>query len=238
MTIKKIPYPSPNLDERPSGANVKVLVLHYTGMKNCEEALNRLTDPDAEVSSHYLISEIGEIFCLVPEDKRAWHAGFSFWRGLNNINDHSIGIELENPGHEFGYRGFPSSQMDALIELSREIIIRHSISARNVVGHSDIAPSRKLDPGELFDWKLLARQGIGLWPKVEKENVLPENIEVLLSFVGYEVSDKEAAIRAFQRHYLPHAISGRVDTQTYETVSALLKLIRGYDPNNKTSYDE
>ena len=231
MTTPKIAYPSTNWDDRPSGADIKVLVFHYTGMKNCEEALNRLTDPHAKVSSHYLISENGEIFCLVPEDKRAWHAGISCWRGQINVNDYSVGIELENPGHQFGYRNFPSSQIGALIELSQEVISRHSISARNVVGHSDIAPCRKLDPGELFDWKLMARRGIGLWPTATGETVLPDNIEVLLSFLGYEVSDIRATIRAFQRHYLPSEISGCVDTRTTETVNALLNLIGGYDSN-------
>ena len=234
MTIPKIPYPSANYDDRPSGADVEMLVLHYTGMKNCEEALSRMTDPHAEVSAHYLISEIGEIFCLVPEDKRAWHAGISYWRGIKNVNGYSIGIELENPGHQFGYRDFPSSQINALLELSQEIISRYSISARNIVGHSDIAPRRKLDPGELFNWKLMARQGIGLWPTTKGQSVLPDNIEILLSFLGYEIYDIGATIRAFQRHYLPSNISGRMDTQTSQTVNALLDLIGGYDPNKKT----
>ena len=233
MTILKIAYPSANYDDRPSGADVEVLVLHYTGMKNCEEALSRLTDPHAEVSAHYLISEMGEIFSLVPEEKRAWHAGISYWRGIKNVNDYSIGIELENPGHQFGYRDFPASQINALFELSQEIISRHSISARNVVGHSDIAPRRKVDPGELFNWKLMARQGIGLWPTAEGQRVLPDNIEALLSFLGYEVCDIRATIRAFQRRYLPSKISGRVDIRTSETINALLDLIGGYDPKKK-----
>ena len=196
MTTPRITYPSTNCDDRPSDANIKVLVFHYTGMKNCEDALNRLTDPHAKVSSHYLISEKGEIFCLVPEDKRAWHAGISFWRGQINVNDYSVGIELENPGHQFGYRNFPSSQIGALIELSQEVISRHSISARNVVGHSDIAPSRKLDPGELFDWQRLASKGIGLWPTI-KNTTASTMTELRLGVESAQVTDLQQSLALF-----------------------------------------
>src|SRR5690606_33634808 len=133
---------SPNFDERPEGASIDMLVLHYTGMRTPEEALHRLQDEQAKVSAHYFVKEDGEIIQLVPESKRAWHAGVSCWRGRESLNDTSIGIEVVNPGHEFGYRHFPAIQMLSVIELCQEILDRHSIPARNVVGHSDIAPER------------------------------------------------------------------------------------------------
>ena len=156
---------SPNCDERPDGVAIDMLVLHYTGMPSAEGALARLTDPTAKVSAHWLIEEDGAIISLVPEAMRAWHAGVSFWRGASGVNARSIGIELVNPGHEFGYRPFPERQMAALIELARDITTRHAIPARNVIGHADVAPRRKMDPGELFDWRRLARAEIGLWPE-------------------------------------------------------------------------
>ena len=153
--------PSPNFDAR-AGA-VDFLVLHYTGMQSCEAAVARLCDPVAKVSSHYVVDEDGTTYALVGEEKRAWHAGVSYWRGVRGLNDRSIGIEIVNPGHEFGYRAFAEAQMAAVLELSRGIIARHGIEARNVVGHSDIAPDRKQDPGELFEWKWLAGNGVGVW---------------------------------------------------------------------------
>ena len=157
--------PSPNWDERPAAAGpVDTLVLHYTGMVSAEAALARMTDPAAKVSAHWCIGEDGTLWRLVPEERRAWHAGVSEWRGRRAVNDFSIGIELVNPGHEHGYRPFPEAQMDALLDLARAIVARHPIDPRNVVAHSDIAPTRRQDPGELFDWASLAGAGIGLWP--------------------------------------------------------------------------
>jgi N-acetylmuramoyl-L-alanine amidase len=153
--------PSPNFDVRPGP--VDVLVLHYTGMQSAGAALERLCDPVAKVSSHYLVDEDGTAYRLVEEQNRAWHAGVSSWRGVARLNDASIGIEIVNPGHEFGYRAFPEAQMAAVLELCRGIIGRHKIPARNVVAHSDIAPDRKQDPGELFPWRWLAGEGVGLW---------------------------------------------------------------------------
>ena len=153
---------SPNQDER--GAPIDMLVLHYTGMQSAEAALDRLCDPAAKVSSHYDITEDGAVHALVPEEKRAWHAGLSFWAGIRNVNASSIGIELVNPGHEFGYRAFPAVQIAALKDLAGGILSRHSIPASRVLGHSDVAPARKEDPGELFPWEALAASGIGLWP--------------------------------------------------------------------------
>src|SRR6185437_9705520 len=160
---KIIQHPSPNCDSR-DGQAVDMLVLHYTDMATAKEALERLCDAAAKVSAHYLVEEDGTVHALVPEEMRAWHAGVSHWRGNTNINQRSVGIEIANPGHRLGYRPFPKPQMDAVAKLCKEILSRHDISARNVVAHSDIAPTRKKDPGELFDWKGLAEQGIGLWP--------------------------------------------------------------------------
>ncbi|MGE4529478.1 MAG: N-acetylmuramoyl-L-alanine amidase, partial [Rhodospirillaceae bacterium] len=156
---------SPNHDARPAGAPVDMLVLHYTGMETAAAALARLCDPAAKVSAHYLIDEDGAVHALVAEDRRAWHAGVSAWRGEADVNARSIGIELVNPGHEFGYRDFPARQIDALADLCREILARHPIPPRNVVGHSDVAPRRKTDPGERFPWPALAKLGIGLAPQ-------------------------------------------------------------------------
>ncbi|MCB2084799.1 MAG: N-acetylmuramoyl-L-alanine amidase, partial [Sphingomonadaceae bacterium] len=155
---------SHNWDERPLDAVIDTLVLHYTGMPTALEALERLCEPQSKVSAHYLIDEDGVVFLLVPEEKRAWHAGVSYWRGRENINHYSIGIELVNPGHAFGYRPFPEPQMRALLVLCEALHNRHPIDPRNVVGHSDIAPGRKQDPGELFEWKRLADKDFGLWP--------------------------------------------------------------------------
>ncbi|HET9629299.1 MAG TPA: N-acetylmuramoyl-L-alanine amidase, partial [Novosphingobium sp.] len=152
--------PSPNHDER--ALPVSMLVLHYTGMPTGEEALARLCDPRAKVSAHYFIDEDGTVTQLVEEERRAWHAGRSYWRGVTDVNSASIGIELVNPGHEWGYREFTRAQMEALCPLAADIIKRHDIPRANVVGHSDIAPSRKQDPGELFDWPLLARLKLAL----------------------------------------------------------------------------
>jgi N-acetylmuramoyl-L-alanine amidase len=218
---------SPNFDDRPEGVQVDVLVMHYTGMKTAEEALARLNSVEDKVSAHYLIHENGEVVQLVPENKRAWHAGVSSWRGRERLNDTSIGIELVNPGHEFGYRPFPAVQMLALIDLCKDILERHPIPTRNVVGHSDIAPSRKEDPGELFDWRMLAREGIGLWPELPKE--LPDFLELDVGMLGPEVESlqrrlvqygyslkadgyfgnaTQAAVKAFQRHFTPRQVNG------------------------------
>ncbi|MEX2202220.1 MAG: N-acetylmuramoyl-L-alanine amidase, partial [Dongiaceae bacterium] len=167
MTLPARPLPSPNHDAR--RGPVDILLLHYTGMVAAEAALKRLCDPVARVSAHYLIDEDGTLWQLVGEDRRAWHAGVSFWAGESDINARSIGIELQNPGHEFGYRAFPEPQMKTLIELAQGILQRHPIPASRVIGHSDVAPTRKEDPGELFDWQRLAAAGIGLWPAGDSE---------------------------------------------------------------------
>ena len=215
--------PSPNHDARAQGTPIDMLVLHYTGMKSGEEALARLCDAQAKVSSHYCIDEDGTICALVPEERRAWHAGVSWWRGHSDINARSIGIEIVNPGHEWGYRPFPEAQMAALIELAHGLLGRHPIPKRNVVGHSDIAPARKQDPGELFDWRRLAGRGIGLWPDpVELPRPMKEADAIgLLAHIGY---DPKAAmpghdvlptlVMAFQRHFRQSVVDGALDEET------------------------
>lgn len=215
-------FPSPNFNDRPAGGPIDMLVLHYTGMETAEAALARMCDPAAKVSAHYMIDEDGAVRALVPEDKRAWHAGEAFWRGETDINGRSIGIEMVNPGHEFGYRPFPEAQMAALIELVKDILARHPIPARNVVGHSDVAPRRKEDPGELFDWRRLAAEGIGLWPSPGNDNPGCERpVSTLLAEIGYETVDLEKTIAAFQRRFRPARIDGRADAETRVMVRAV-----------------
>jgi N-acetylmuramoyl-L-alanine amidase len=220
-----IEAPSPNFDGRPETAPIDMLVMHYTGMESATAALARLCDPQSKVSAHYLIDEDGAIYRLVPEHKRAWHAGVSAWRGFTDINARSIGIEMVNPGHEFGYRPFPEAQMAAAIELSRGIVGRHKIHARNVVGHSDVAPRRKMDPGELFDWARLAAADVGLWPQDSDICIMdPDVIADMLAKVGYDMADPVAALRAFQRHFRPERVTGRVDFGSARRLAGLLDL--------------
>lgn len=215
--------PSPNFNERQ--LPVSMIVLHYTGMESAEAALARLTDPTAEVSAHYLIDEDGTIHRLVAEDKRAWHAGQSHWRGITDVNSASIGIELVNPGHEFGYRDFAPAQIEALIPLLAEIKDRYEITRGNVVGHSDIAPTRKQDPGELFPWAQLARLRLAL-PRPTKNLMDPlwsdAGFLLALERFGYEVTDKLAAVVAFQRRFRPELIDGEIDGECRCLLLALL----------------
>lgn len=231
---------SPNFDSR-CGQNVDMLVLHYTGMKSAEAALSRLCDETAKVSAHYMVDKDGKIFHLVDENERAWHAGVSYWRGNTNINQRSIGIEIVNSGHEFGYQPFPEAQMEAVAELCWGIITRHKIPARNVVGHSDVAPTRKQDPGELFDWKLLASKGIGLFPDISSlrggaadaaiQAGSPRyarddsKSESALKDYGYDITDPEKAIIAFQRHFRPESLSGIWDDECAKLLAALLEVV-------------
>jgi N-acetylmuramoyl-L-alanine amidase len=202
-----------------------MLVLHYTGMRTCAEALDRLCDSGAKAGAHYLIDEDGTTYALVAEDRRAWHAGVSFWRGAQDVNGRSLGIELANPGHEFGYRAYPEAQMRALLVLGRELLARHPIPPRNVVGHSDVAPARKQDPGELFDWPRLANAGLGLWPG-RPEPVPASEAEVveMLAAYGYDTAEPNAAILAFQRHFRPARLDGASDPDTAGRITALLRL--------------
>ncbi len=194
---------SPNFDNRQ--LPITMLMLHYTGMPTGQEALARLCDVASKVSAHYLIDMDGTVHSLVPEEKRAWHAGVGFWRGVTDINSASIGIELVNKGHEWGYHPFPEAQMAALLDLCKGIVHRHTIPAQNIIGHSDGAPSRKTDPGELFPWQWLAENGIGLWPA--QPEPATQSLPALLAAYGYDISDEAAAITAFYRHFYPQGFA-------------------------------
>jgi N-acetylmuramoyl-L-alanine amidase len=233
-------YRSPNFDER-GGFKITALVLHYTGMPTAQDALNRLCDPVAKVSAHYLVDEDGTIYALVDESKRAWHAGKGSWRGISDLNRVSIGIEIVNPGHEFGYRPFLVEQMKAVIALCQDIVKRRDIEPVNVIAHSDLAPERKEDPGELFDWKLLAENGVGLWPDETKnsgeplvfEETAASRISALqsdLKLYGYglEVTGNydeltRKTVIAFQRHFRPELLSGVWDADCEARLVSLLK---------------
>ncbi|MGH6889844.1 MAG: N-acetylmuramoyl-L-alanine amidase [Rhizomicrobium sp.] len=234
-----IERPSPNHDARPRGVAVDILVLHYTGMRTAEEALARLCDPIARVSAHYTIDTDGQVYRHVDESRRAWHAGVSYWAGRHNVNGRSIGIELVNPGHEFGYVPFAEAQIAALVDLAHGILARHPIPARHVLGHSDVAPARKMDPGELFPWQRLAEIGVGMFPPplagevtrrasaaVGGENALADGLEQF----GYGIPPEADAplamtVTAFQRHFRPEKVDGVVDDETEARLTKLLGMI-------------
>jgi N-acetylmuramoyl-L-alanine amidase len=233
MTLKLVSCPSPNHDARTDGVPVDILVLHYTGMKTADEALARLCDPAAKVSAHYTIGRDGRVFAHVPEARRAWHAGVSWWAGATDINTRSIGIEIVNPGHEFGYVDFAEAQIAALMDLAHGILSRHPIPPSRVLGHSDVAPARKQDPGERFPWRQLAEFGIGVWPP---KNPLPlrgrgqgegEHRAEDLAQYGYGIAPHTdvplaAAITAFQRHFRPAEVNGLWDGECAAALAALL----------------
>ena len=215
--MRLIQRPSPNHDER--NAPVDMLVLHYTGMKSANEALDRLCDPAAKVSAHYTIDEDGTVYVHVPEARRAWHAGVGHWAGASDINARSIGIELVNRGHEFGYREFPDTQIAALTTLCHSILMRHPIPSWRVLGHSDVAPARKDDPGELFPWQQLAKAGIGLWPQAVSGQ---EGADALVRY-GYDPdAPRDKVITAFQRHFRPKKLDGRWDGECAGLLASLL----------------
>lgn len=238
-----IEAPSPNFDERRTLPDI--LVLHYTGMQSGQAALERLRDPKAKVSSHYLVEEDGRIFLLVPEERRAWHAGRGSWQGCDDVNGASIGIEIVNPGHEFGYREFPQVQIDAVIALIADIRSRWTIPNNRIIAHSDMAPERKEDPGELFPWKQLAGEGHGLWfePALARIHALGASLQagdtglgvlVLrsgLHRLGYGITaggeyDEETilTVKAFQRHWRPARVDGVADGETRARLVGLLQL--------------
>ncbi|HWD50710.1 MAG TPA: N-acetylmuramoyl-L-alanine amidase [Rhizomicrobium sp.] len=222
MPLRFVECPSPNRDER-GGSPIDILVLHYTGMKTAEEALARLTDPAAKVSAHYTVDRDGRVYAHVPEEMRAWHAGVSYWAGERNVNAHSIGIEIVNPGHEFGYVPFAAPQIDAVIELCQGIVSRHPITPSRVVAHSDVAPARKEDPGELFPWAQFAENGIGLWGKFCAR--LAE-VQALARY-GYGLPPDadvpmEKVVTAFQRHFRPSKLDGVWDSECGALLAGLL----------------
>jgi N-acetylmuramoyl-L-alanine amidase len=215
---------SPNWDER--ALPVTMAVLHYTEMESADAALGRLTDPQAKVSAHYLIGEDGEVVRLVPEDKRAWHAGASFWRGHRDVNSASIGIELQHPGHALGYREFADAQIEALVPLLNRIVQEHDIPRANVVGHSDVAPARKTDPGELFPWDRLAEYRLCL-PRPEKLELgdpFPNDgaFYLALERFGYDITEGRKAVEAFQRRWRPERIDGEIDGEVRAILFQLL----------------
>ncbi len=235
-----IDAPSPNFAER-RAFPVDILLLHYTGMKKCEDAVTRLCDPESLVSSHYTIGEQGEIYRHVDEDMRAQHAGKSFWAGERDINSRSIGIEICNPGHEWGYQDFPKKQIDALIELCLDILKTHAIPPQRVIGHSDVAPDRKQDPGEKFPWAQLHKKGIGHYVTPVAVNTKGNSfgagdvgahvgaLQRMLSIYGYEVEVTGAfdtktvfAVTAFQRHFRQKKVDGIADPSTVATLHQLI----------------
>ena len=233
--LEFISAPSPNFNDRPEGIGIKYLILHYTGMESGEVALQRLRDSDAEVSAHYMIEEDGRIFDLVDDEKRAWHAGASFWAGDAGLNASSIGIEIVNPGHAHGYRGFPQDQVGSLTRLCSHLIHRHGIQPQHVLGHSDIAPERKwYDPGELFPWAQLAQSGVGVWPDPQDEDIeqaktwsLDEYVAACRSY-GYDPEiGYEFVLRAFERHFAPELILGTSQDEMIAK-SRLACLIRNF----------
>jgi len=220
-----IQRPSPNHDER--RLPISMIVLHYTGMKTADEALDRLCDAEAKVSAHWLVAEDGTLVQLVPEDRRAWHAGAAYWRGIADVNSASIGIELVNPGYEWGYRPFFEEQIGALEGLLRGIYGRvPGMDLANIVGHSDVAPRRKQDPGELFPWPRLAAAGLAVpMPNADVDpNWHDSGFLAALSRYGYDVSWPEAAVTAFQRRFRTRLVDGKIDA---ETRALLLSLMRG-----------
>ena len=234
-----IQAPSPNFDARVRPPDM--IVLHYTGMPTGEAALAKMCDPAAKVSAHYMVEEDGRIFSLVPEERRAWHAGKSFWKGETDINAVSVGIEVVNPGHEFGYRPFPEAQIEALADLIADVRSRWTIPDARILGHADVAPDRKEDPGELFPWKHLSELGHGLWVEVGAAPgaALAEGEEGLgvlalqagLNRLGYDCAPSgkfdtatTAIVRAFQRHWLQTRFDGVADGETRARLVGLLRL--------------
>lgn len=232
--------PSPNFDER-NGAPIDILVLHYTGMETGEASMTRMRDPEAKVAAHYFVDEDGAISQLVPEEKRAWHAGAGCWKGERDVNARSIGIEIQNGGHDFGLPDFAEPQIVAVIALSKEVLKRHPIPPSHVIGHSDLAPARKQDPGEKFPWARLAEEGVGLWPGEQgvtggllglgDEGEMVAEYQMDLATYGYcppghgEFDGETADLtRAFQRHFYPEAVTGAADAETRARLKTLLTL--------------
>ena len=234
-------HPSPNFSERRNGLKARLLILHYTGLLTVERSIEVLADPRGQVSCHYVIDGDGRITQMVAEELRAWHAGVSSWAGETDINSCSIGIEIHNPGHSHGYPDFGPAQMDAVRELSLDIVTRHRMARPAVLAHSDIAPARKGDPGEKFDWPMLARAGVGHW--VEPEPVGGDfgalgldahgdtvaEMQHRLGCYGYGIAVSghydvatEQVVRAFQRHFRPACVDGRFDRSTSVTLDRLI----------------
>ena len=234
-------HPSPNIEPRKPGMRPSMLILHYTGLPNVDRALDVLSRPDCKVSCHYVVDEDGRVIQMVAEEARAWHAGVSYWAGETDINSASIGIEIQNPGHVLGYTDFPSVQMRAVMALARDIIARHAIEGRHVLAHSDVAPGRKIDPGEKFGWGWLADHGVGHWvapaPIDESDPGLTlgarceevHRARALLAAYGYKIdpqgaydADMQTVVKAFQLHFRQARPDGRLDRSTLDTLTRLV----------------
>jgi N-acetylmuramoyl-L-alanine amidase len=232
---------SPNFGERQGEHGITTLILHYTGMNDAVKACEWLCNVDSEVSCHYLIDEQGGIVQMVDEAARAWHAGISSWHGDDDINSASIGIEIQNPGHYLGYPDFPHEQMLAVIALCKDIMARHSISTRLILAHSDVAPGRKVDPGEKFDWRMLHQHGVGHWVEPEPisggtflqlgdEGDAVMALQAMLKMVGYGIDVNglfdqrtKIVVEAFQRHFRTVLVDGIADQSTVGTLHKLLR---------------
>ena len=238
-------HPAENREPRRGGVKPSLLILHYTGMSSAAKAIDWLTRAESDVSCHYVIDEAGRTTQLVPEALRAWHAGASHWRGETDINSHSIGIEIQNPGHQHGYPDFPSAQLRAVIALAKDIVERHRMATDCVLAHSDVAPGRKIDPGEKFNWALLAKEGLGLW--VRPAPVRSNNsglgrgercarvlrAQERLGRYGYGIEANgvldhttEKVLKAFQSHFRPRRVDGRLDRSTELTLDKLIEASR------------
>ena len=215
---------SPNIEPRRAVDHADMIILHYTGMENAQAACAWLCNPGSGVSCHYLIDERGRITQMAGEEMRAWHAGVSWWAGDSDINSRSIGIEIHNPGHTLGYPDFPEIQMQAVVALCSDILTRHAVHPRHVLAHSDVAPARKIDPGEKFDWARLHRAGIGHWVEPVQSDGPGDAAELhaLLSAYGYGAPSSTATIAAFQRHFRTSRVDGIVDHSTIETLKRLI----------------
>lgn len=219
MTL--IDAPSPNHDART--AEISHVMLHYTGMVTGAAALERMRDPAAKVSAHYMVEEDGRVFRLVDEERRAWHAGRGCWAGITDMNSASVGIEIVNGGHDFGLPDFPGVQIDSVITLVRDILQRHAIPAKNVIGHSDFAPDRKQDPGEKFPWKRLAETGCAIWPDGGHP---PGNIASDLARIGYDGQfSRRDVVMAFQRRFRPSRVDGIADGETADLIRAVAEMM-------------
>lgn len=210
---------SPHFNERTLLLNS--ILIHYTDMPNAEETLAWLCHPQSQLSAHYLVDEEGKIFHLVPEEKRAWHAGESYWQGCTDLNSCSIGIELTNSGHSHGYQPFPETQIEALMRLCQDLRARWDIPSSRILGHSDVAPRRKQDPGHLFPWETLAREGLGLWPSANTPHK-KSNVREALENIGYETMSLSHTLLAFQRHFQPHKVDGVADEETHRLLMGLM----------------
>ena len=243
MSLPIANRPSPNFNERPAATPIDILVLHYTGMESGEAAISLLCDPASKVSAHYVVEENGDVLRLVDEGQRAWHAGVASWAGIGDVNGRSIGIEIVNGGHDFGSPPYPELQMRAVEALCQEILARHPIVPRSVVAHSDIAPERKADPGEWFDWARLAAAGVGVWVepvaiiggpalKLGDRGDPVSELQFQLANYGYGIEvlgifdvRTEAVVRAFQRHFRPERVDGVADLSTIATLRLLLDAV-------------